>query len=506
MKKHYLTAILTCGLLGILVVAKAQSINSGTINNEGGIIDNNPIWLNTEDGIYIGSNHGVFNHFGPASQTFINNGVYQAGTGHKDIFKGPHLENGIQEIGGLKRPNFFDVDFDNGAAKQINITNIKGISIAGILNFQNGITTTLRSLNYNGAIQFEQGASFKNGNTDAQHVNGYVSKLGNTSFIFPVGSGTDLRTVQISAPANETAHLSIAWIAGDPDLTADPSDVSPFHTVSSVKGNIISVSKLGQWDWIAAVPSLNALTVNVSIPDLSGFTTAANLRLVGWDGTGWIDLSGNSTATANIENSLLQGTIPTNKVITALGIGNAGPALPVQLISFTAAINERTNTLLSWTTASEVNNKYFQVEHSLDAKNFEKIGQVEGKGTFSLEKTDYSFYHKLSLPVGNHYYRLKQVDFNESYTYSILRSVNFGELVTSIYPNPATSQLTVEIADWNNIKSVEMYNAAGQNIYLSEEKRPILLIDVRSLPAAMYLIKIKYNQGSVISQKVMVVK
>jgi len=61
--------------------------------------------------------------------------------------------------------------------------------------------------------------------------------------------------------------------------------------------------------------------VKVSIPDLSAFGSSASLRIVGWDGTGWIDLSGASTASGNTENSILQGVIPANSAISAVGIG-----------------------------------------------------------------------------------------------------------------------------------------------------------------------------------------
>jgi len=69
-------------------------------------------------------------------------------------------------------------------------------------------------------------------------VNGYVSKIGNGVFKFPVGSATDFRSVEITAPGNESAHFSVAWIAGDPGLTSDPWDVSQYHPVTSEKGVI----------------------------------------------------------------------------------------------------------------------------------------------------------------------------------------------------------------------------------------------------------------------------
>jgi hypothetical protein len=69
--------------------------------------------------------------------------------------------------------------------------------------------------------------------------------------------------------------------------------------------------------------------------------------------------------------------------------------------------------LLSWETATEINNDYFDVEWSMDGISFEKIGQVQGAGT-TAEIQLHEFLHK--KPVnGNNYYRLKQVDFDEKF-------------------------------------------------------------------------------------------
>ena len=503
MKKLYSTKLLIVGVLLITNSLKAQTENSGAVENDGGILDNYPIWTNTADGTYLGSNNGIFNHYGPAGQTFINNGVFQASLGHKDVFKGPDALAGTQEIAGNKRPEFFNVDFDNGMSSALNITNVEGIGVSGNLNFLNGITTTLRNLHQAAAIRFNAGGVYTNANTDAQHVNGYVSKIGNTAFTFPVGSGNDLRSVQISAPANASAHISVAWIAGDPSTKIDPSDASAFHSVTSLNGSVLAVSKLGQWDWVSVVPPTNAITVTVSVPDVSAFTTVSNLRLVGWNGTQWVDLSGSATASGVIENSTLQGTIPINTTITALGMGSVGPALPVRLVSFTAEASEKTAVLLNWKTASELNNDYFQIEHSLDAQNFKAVGQVKGKGTLSTD-TDYSFLHKLDIPGGNHYYRLKQTDLDGTFAYSQIRSVKLPDPVTLIYPNPATDKINIEIADWKILKAVELFDISGRRIYQSGDKKPILKIDSRFFVSGIYTVRIKYANGTTSNQNIAV--
>ena len=156
---------------------------------------------------------------------------------------------------------------------------------------------------------------------DTRHINGYAKKVGNTSFTFPVGSGTDLRSVQMSAPTSAIAEYAVAWIEGNPSATPDPTNNDQLHPISAVSGAITSVSTLGQWDWISAVGTGDGLTITVSIPALSGdyFTSASDVRLVGWNGSAWIAL-GNTPASGLTDNSTLSGTLVAG--IQAIGIGS----------------------------------------------------------------------------------------------------------------------------------------------------------------------------------------
>jgi len=89
--------------------------------------------------------------------------------------------------------------------------------------------------------------------------------------------------------------------------------------------------------------------------------------------------------------------------------------LPVELSSFTIK-QEETVAVLNWTTASEINNSRFYVEHSIDGYDFLTIGSVEGAGN-SVEEIHYSF-TDMDPVGGTNYYRLKQVDFDGQYEYT----------------------------------------------------------------------------------------
>lgn len=160
--------------------------------------------------------------------------------------------------------------------------------------------------------------------SDAHNINGYVkhyANAANQSFNFTVGTGADFRNLSISGSIPSNSVLGVAWIAGNPSITVDPtSPSSGTHDVSSKQAFLSDISTVGQWDWQDISGNNTGVTVTVSIPDLTAYAPASLLRLAGWDGTQWVDLSGTSTASGNTENSTLSGTTVSN--ITAIGISS----------------------------------------------------------------------------------------------------------------------------------------------------------------------------------------
>ncbi len=91
------------------------------------------------------------------------------------------------------------------------------------------------------------------------------------------------------------------------------------------------------------------------------------------------------------------------------------PAMPVELISFRGA-NKKNHNILSWITASEINNSHFEIQRSYDGFNFEKIGSINGHGT-SFDNHEYEYIDD-SFTSSLCYYRLKQYDYDGTFTLS----------------------------------------------------------------------------------------
>ena len=110
-------------------------------------------------------------------------------------------------------------------------------------------------------------------------------------------------------------------------------------------------------------------------------------------------------------------------IISNVTVASTSCVLPVELVTFSGNANGSTKSF-NWSTASELNNDYFQLEHSTYGTDFFPIGDsVKGK-TYSNSMQNYTM--QISDEDSFSYYRLKQVDLDKSYTYSSIISVKIN--------------------------------------------------------------------------------
>jgi hypothetical protein len=128
--------------------------------------------------------------------------------------------------------------------------------------------------------------------------------------------------------------------------------------------------------------------------------------------------------------------------------------LPIEYLYFNAKYNSVIRSGdLTWATAKEWENDRFEIERSVNNVNgWEKLSEVSGAG-YSDSPVHYEF-KDMNLPIagGNIYYRLKQIDFDGDFTYSITKSINVesipGTTRWRVFPNPTTGKhFNIEILD-----------------------------------------------------------
>ncbi len=168
-----------------------------------------------------------------------------------------------------------------------------------------------------------------------------------------------------------------------------------------------------------------------------------------------------NTGTSTLDSDL-------RTVCLAEYMGDARPFLditysipvPVELISFTARAENNKNVMLNWSSAIEDNFLGYEIQHSKDYMNWNKIGFKNASGA-----GNYSMLHSNPLN-GNNYYRLKMIDHDQSFEYSDVRIVNIKDhkFTINVYPNPFNQQIHIKGLQ-NEKVDLLIYDTMGRIIY-----------------------------------------
>jgi len=188
--------------------------------------------------------------------------------------------------------------------------------------------------------------------------------------------------------------------------------------------------------------------------------------------------------------------------------------LPVTYQSFNAVLNNNAVNL-NWTTSTEVSNDHFEVERSFDEANFSTIAFVLGAQSEKNGADQYSFADKDPEILHNNviYYRLKQVDVNGNYTYSVVKMVRISnmsseKIAIKVMPNPYMDKLNVNFTSNNDGKAeIRMFSASGTLVKkiesaITKGSNNVQLQDLSSQLPGMYVVNIAVNGQSIGSQKI----
>jgi len=174
-------------------------------------------------------------------------------------------------------------------------------------------------------------------------------------------------------------------------------------------------------------------------------------------------------------------------------------ALAVEYLSPLRATVVGKKVLLNWICSKEENNDYFLVERSQNVVDWEVIGRIDGDGMSRTPK-NYKLFDS-DAPSGILYYRLKQVDFGGSYSYSNTVSVFLRNVDFQVYPNPSNGFMKILNPGNHKIQNISLISLNGQkvlsNVPLNE------MIDLTFLGTGVYFLRFETANEIIIKKVVL---
>jgi len=286
---------------------------------------------------------------------------------------------------------------------------------------------------------------------------------------------------------NVTASSEVGWMA----FNTTPIVNVPSTVIESIVFNGYLYANAWPYWSITPMGSVNPITGTAA--DISNQINATYTQGTAYSFNqesgalplGWVQRNlTDGGATTDLKNSLAQGwfaigvvdwDFSTSYYVEYQGWAEANKphltvtytySVPVELTSFTAS-SVKDEVKLNWNTATEINNQGFDVERMNADGSFEQIGYVAGFGT-TTEPKAYEYIDS-KLATGNYTYRLKQIDFDGTSTYSdevnVVVELPMEYSLDQNYPNPFNPSTTIKysIAEDGFVK-LAIYNMLGEEV------------------------------------------
>ncbi|MBC8084391.1 MAG: hypothetical protein H7Z21_14405 [Hymenobacter sp.] len=458
-----------------VVSGQIMNVEAGGLLNVTGVLRNDGLLKNAGDvlvlGNFLNSNSGTYNQTGGTLEikgdmnnqggTFTSVGGFVKLTGN-----GPQLVSG-----GV----YFNLEINGAGTKTITAD----ADIINQLKLTNGILTTgTRTLEL-----LEQASVTE---TDGSYVLGRL-----------------LASRDVQAAASQSfGGLGLELTPNGGSVLPGITDVLRVTGIAQAASNGNAGIKR-YFDVTSATPSGLNLSMKFSYfpHELNGIAPA-NLRFFKSSdgGTSWqtrgVSGSGAGFATLNNVEGFSRWTL-----------GDAARPLPVGLTAF-RAVRQGRQALLSWTTATEVNNRGFGVEVSADGRQFRPLGFVLAQeGSATTDRT-YQFVDQEDGKQGLRYYRLRQEDRDGKTTYYGPATVSFDQALAgqfAAYPTAFRQELTVELsAPAATPVTFTLTDAVGRVVWQTTQPAAAGFNRTRLVPqcpAGAYVLTARFN-GEVLRQRV----
>lgn len=345
---------------------------------------------------------------------------------------------------------------------------------------------------FGGTVDFDPGPGVVNLVSGGTNNNTFIARYnssGNYVYAKSISSTSQVMGKDIKIDKGESCYIIgiFAGIAdfdpgpGTADLISENNQYDIFFAKYDSKGNYVYAERIGS----GSSDEGNAITL---------------------DPTGNILLTGAYRTTANFDPTGIASDAVVNSInATDLYIAKYSNSitLPVTFIHFEAKTISNTSVRTSWSTASQFQNAYFEVQKSSDGIHFIPAGRVNGCGTCNTIM-HYSFDDPTPY-AGKSWYRLVQVDDDGKSANSNIVSVQLATITAKFlkaFPNPFHSKINIECtAQWNETITILLYDYKGAVVFKQTRSlnKGINTFDITppSLPAGLYILEVQQEDGSI---------
>ena len=175
-------------------------------------------------------------------------------------------------------------------------------------------------------------------------------------------------------------------------------------------------------------------------------------------------------------------------------------SLPVNITSFTGVINNG-KSVLNWQTSAETNNKYFQIERSVNNQPFVNIGTVNGSGSTNTLHS-YEYIDQSPVVGAVNIYRLSQVDIGGAVNpYNKYISLNYGtNNQYSLFPNPADKEINITIpSTLTGNATLSIFDASGRKVATRQYvlQGNTINANIQGLVSGIYFVVLQTSDGGI---------
>nr|WP_230678909.1 T9SS type A sorting domain-containing protein [Hymenobacter properus] len=412
----------------------------------------------------------------------------------------------VDETTTLQPGSYYNVAVSGNSS----LTTTGAASVEGTLNLGGGkINTDATNL-----LSLTATATFTGGSASS-FVNGPLARAtaaGVRTTVFPIGSGTFYRPLTLNvATQTNTVTYTASQTEGNAGQSLSASNglgTAPLQRVSYKRFYTVTPN-------VAPTGFSGTITLSfgaedyVNTPADPGFVVAKRDAVATdpndngkWTNLGHSAESGTASGPggASVVGTITSATFTgfsdfalgaTNDLTNVNGINAVNP-LPVQLSSFGAQRQAQQGVAVKWTTATEKNAAYFEVQRSLNTRDFVTVATAKAQGT-SSRATAYTVLDQ-TAPAAALYYRLRQVDADGTVAFSpVVVVAGTGEVAkVLLYPNPTrgTIHFITEAAT-----PYRVLNQLGQALLQGTTEAGTATVDASTLPAGLYFLELQTPNG-----------